>query len=261
MNLFNQKKLKEIGTRCAEKIKNAQDGAEFNGSPFKHLVIDDFLPEDLASMCLESFPNEDSDEWEKTFDADIEIKMRSKWQSEFDIPEGIVDTIRLMNSSLILMSIGERFNIPKLVPDAYYTGGGLNATTRGGLLDVHVDGNYHDATGLNRRINAIIYLNKDWKQGWGGEFGLYDKTGDVCLKEVPPLFNRLVVFDTHDFSYHGLPNPLNFPEKNSRKSIILYYYTKESRPSQLVHVDQPHSALWKKRGLKDKKGNETRDFD
>ena len=44
----------------------------------------------------------------------------------------------------------EVLNIDKLIPDPYFTGGGLNATISGGLLDVHVDGNYHDATGLNR---------------------------------------------------------------------------------------------------------------
>ena len=90
-------------------------------------------------------------------------------------------------------------------------------TTSGGLLDVHIDGNYHDATGLNRRINAILYLNPDWQLGWGGELGLYDSHGDVCLKEVAPLFNRIVIFDSHDASFHGLPAPLAFPEGKSRK--------------------------------------------
>jgi hypothetical protein len=70
----------------------------------------------------------------------------------------------------------------------------------------------------------------------------------------------LVIFDTNDYSYHGLPDPLNFPEDKVRKSIILYYYTKESRPSSQIAVDAPHSALWKKRGLLDKRGNKTRDF-
>jgi Rps23 Pro-64 3,4-dihydroxylase Tpa1-like proline 4-hydroxylase len=182
------------------------------------------------------------------------------WKSEFDIPDGMVEAIRVLNSSLFLISMSELFGIKKVMPDAYFSGGGLNVTVSGGLLDVHVDGNYHDASGLNRRLNAILYLNPEWQEGWGGEFGLNDSTGDNLIKKVAPLYNRLVIFDTNDYSYHGLPDPLNFPEDKVRKSIILYYYTKESRPSSQIAVEAPHSALWKKRGLLDKRGNQTRDF-
>ena len=68
------------------------------------------------------------------------------------------------------------------MPDPYFTGGGLNETAKGGLLDVHIDGNYHDASGLNRRMNAIFFLNPDWNDEWGGQFGLYDSKGEECLK-------------------------------------------------------------------------------
>ena len=186
--------------------------------------------------------------------------MRSKWSSEFDIPEKIIDAIRIMNSAPFLESLSIALDIPKLIPDPYFTGGGLNVTVSGGLLDVHVDGNYHDATGLHRRVNAILYLNPGWQEGWGGEFGLYDSKGENLVKKIAPLHNRFMAFDTNDLSYHGLPDPLNFPEGHARRSIILYYYTKEPRPSSQVNVEQPHSALWKKKGWTDKRGNQTRDF-
>jgi hypothetical protein len=53
---------------------------------------------------------------------------------------------------------------------------------------------------------------------------------------------------------------LNFPDGHARRSIILYYYTKDKRPRDQVTVDKPHSALWKKKGGLDKRGNKTRDF-
>lgn len=257
---FSQADLKEMALSCADKIVNARAGNEYFDTPFRHLVIDNFLDERMANACYANFPVPESDQWEKTSDADIEIKMRTKWSSEFDVPEGIVDTIRLLNSSLLLNAMAERIGIQKLMPDPYFSGGGLNVTVPGGLLDVHVDGNYHDASGLNRRVNAILYLNPDYKPEWGGQFGIYDDKGEKCLKTVDPIFNRLVVFDTHDFSFHGLPNPLQFPEGTSRKSIILYYYTKEPRPPEHSAVHEPHSALWVKRNLLDKRGNKTRDF-
>jgi len=253
---MNQVDLKSIALNCANKIISA----DFNFEPYKHIVVDNFFPEPLAYECLKSFPHVDDKSWEHQNDKDIEIKSRSNWKSEFDVPENIIDVVRILNSSIILNAFSKVFNINKLIPDPYYSGGGLNITQRGGLLDVHVDGNYHDASGLHRRVNAILYLNPGWQEGWGGEFGLYDNNGEKLIKKIAPIHNRIVVFDTNDYSFHGLPDPLNFPDGKARRSIILYYYTKEPRPTSDINVDKPHSALWKKRGWLDKRGNKTRDF-
>jgi Rps23 Pro-64 3,4-dihydroxylase Tpa1-like proline 4-hydroxylase len=256
---MKQNNLKNLAIASIAKIISEDNN--FSEQPFNHLYCDNFFSPEFANTLLDSFPKLDnSDLWDSSNDPEIEVKMRSKWQSEFDIPDTIVDAIRVLNSSLFLKSVSEKFNIPKLMPDPYFTGGGLNVTVSGGLLDVHVDGNYHDASGLNRRINAILYLNPGWQEGWGGEFGLYDETGDKLIKKIAPIHNRLVIFDTNDKSFHGLPDPLNFPEGHARRSIILYYYTKDERPTDQVTVEQPHSALWKKKGVLDKRGNKTRDF-
>jgi len=257
---FTQSSMKQMAHDCAARIAGAVTGEGYSETPYKHLVVDDFFSAELATDCLAHFPSADNPCWERADDADIEVKLRTTWRSEFDIPDGLLDAVRLLNSSPILRAMGDRLDIPKLIPDPYFSGGGLNVTLPGGLLDVHVDGNYHDATGLNRRINAIVYLNPDWQPGWGGEFGLYDAQGRTCIKRVAPLFNRLVVFDSHDFSFHGLPEPLNFPPGQQRRSIILYYYTQAPRPAHQVAVSAPHSALWVKRQLNDKRGNQTRAF-
>lgn len=257
---LTQTELKRISKELADRITTASDGNEYFAAPYRHLVIDNFLPPDFADAVEAGFPDLNSDCWEFANDADIEVKYRTTWQSEFDIPEALVDCVRLLNSATLLRAMATRIGIQKLVPDPYFSGGGLNITLPGGLLDVHVDGNYHDATGLNRRLNAILYLNRNWQPGWGGEFGIYDSTGEICVKALAPLFNRLVIFDSHDYSFHGLPEPLKFPPGESRKSVILYYYTKEPRPSAQISVEAPHSALWKKRNLRDKRGSKTRDF-
>lgn len=260
MTRFTQSELKAIAESCAAKLVNARNEIECFTEPYRHIVIDNFLPEDVAELCLDAFPSLNDAIWEHENHVDIEVKRRTTWSSEFDIPDRLVDVIRVLNSSIMLKAIGDRIGIPKLVPDAYYTGGGLNVTTRGGLLDVHVDGNYHDATGLNRRLNLLIYLNPGWQESWGGEFGVYDENGEHCVKKVAPLFNRCVIFDSHDYSFHGLPDPINFPDGTPRKSIILYYYTMEKRPQHHIKVEEPHSALWKKRDLLDKRNNQTREY-
>lgn len=257
---MKQTELKKIAITSATKIRNSIDLGTFDTQPFRHLYIDDFFEDDLAKTLLNSFPSLNDKIWEKTEIEDIEIKYRTNFKSEFDIPEGLVDAFRILNSAEILDAIADVLEIPKLMPDPYYTGGGLNITEKGGMLDVHVDGNYHDASGLNRRVNVILYLNEGWQPDWGGEFGLYDETGKTLVKKIEPLFNRLMIFDTHDKSFHGLPDPLNFPAGNNRKSIILYYYTKAERPQENNIYKEPHSALWVKKNLKDKRGNTSREY-
>lgn len=251
---MRQSELKKIAEACVDKITKKN----FYQKPYKHLVIDNFLPENLAHKCIESFPSLDNKVWEHENDKGIEVKSRTTWSSELDIPDNIIDCVRILNCSLLLNAFSNVFGIKKLIPDPYFSGGGLNITQNGGLLDVHIDGNYHDATGLNRRMNALIYLNPNWEESWGGELGIYNDDGSQLIKKVEPLFNRLVVFDTHDHSYHGLPDPINFPADKNRKSIILYYYTKAQRPKNQTITKDPHSALWVKKGIKDKRGNLSR---
>ena len=260
MKNFSQSELRSIALESVNKLLTARNNVEFHSEPYKHVIIDNFFNPTLAQLCLDHFPKSDDSIWEKTNDVDIEVKQRTCWKSELDIPDGIIYATRILNSSILLDAMTKLFGIEKIIPDPYFTGGGLNESSRGGLLDVHVDGNYHDATGLNRRLNAIVYLNPDWKPSWGGEFGIYDRTGETCVKTIAPLHNRLIIFDSHDYSFHGLPEPINFPENETRKSIILYYYTKEPRPSDQINIKEPHSALWKKRNLTDKRGNKTRAF-
>jgi hypothetical protein len=260
MNQYQQSQLKQIAIDACRRISKALEGTEYFAKPFQHIVLDNFLPLELASQCLKSFPPTEDESWICTNDPEIEIKCRSNWNSEFDVPDGIVEAVRILNSSVFLKSVSQRLCIEKLMPDPYFTGGGLNLSISGGLLDVHVDGNYHDASGLNRRVNAILYLNPDWIPEYRGEFGLYDISGLVLVKKIAPLFNRLVVFDSHDFSFHGLPDPIEFPENNPRRSIILYYYTKAPRPDDQISVSEPHSALWVKKSKLDKKGRQTREF-
>ena len=255
-----QSKLKEKAIDISKKLKLVKNSKDYDNFPFTHFHIDNFFENSFADKLLDSFPSIDSEIWERTNDPEIEVKMRSNWASEFDIPDQIIDAVRLMNSSLILEGLSEALDIPKLIPDPYFTGGGLNITVSGGMLDVHVDGNYHDATGLHRRVNAILYLNPGWKEGWGGEFGLYNNSGDKLVKKIAPIHNRFMAFDTNDYSYHGLPDPLNFPSGHARRSIILYYYTKDPRPNNKTAIKEPHSALWKKKGWTDKRGNKTRNF-
>lgn len=78
---------------------------------------------------------------------------------------------------------------------------------------------------MQRRINVLIYLNKNWKKNYGGYLELWDKKMRKKVLSTQPIFNRCVIFNTDSDAFHGHPDPLNTPENITRKSLALYYYT------------------------------------
>ena len=117
--------------------------------------------------------------------------------------------------------------IDALIPDPHYFGGGLHQIRPGGFLKVHADFNRHSRLDLERRLNAILYLNKDWQEEYGGHLQIWDNDMTRCEKKVLPVFNRLLVFATLDTANHGHPDPLTCPPDRARRSMALYYYTSD----------------------------------
>ena len=241
-----------------ERMKAIPTETFTGANPFPHIAVDDAIDPDVVSTVHKSFLAQPDASWDKSNDIGIEVKWRSNWKSEYDIPEPAREIVRFFNSGVFLRELGRLTGIPKLIPDPYYTGGGFNMIGNGGYLDVHSDGNWHDAMAVNRRLNLLLYLNRGWKEEWGGALGFYDETGDNLVTSFAPIGNRLVVFETHDKSFHGHPDPIECPKDQYRSSIILYYYTTASRPAEQITVAEPHSALWRSKDWRDKRGNKTR---
>ena len=83
----------------------------------------------------------------------------------------------------------------------------------------------HIRQGLIRRLALMLYLNKGWKPEYGGQFELWNETGTQRVKSVEPIFNRCLIFEVTETSYHGLPNPVACPPGQTRNSFAVYYHT------------------------------------
>ena len=151
-----------------------------------------------------------------------------------------------------LQFLSEVTGIPNLISDPGFEGGGLHQIIPGGKLGVHADFNRHRDYGLDRRLNLLLYLNKDWREEYGGNLELWDRNMSKCEARVAPLFNRVMVFGTTDFTYHGHPDPLQCPEGMTRKSMALYYFS-NGRPAEEVTGD--HSTLFRARNRGDFQAN------
>jgi len=134
--------------------------------------------------------------------------------------------------------------ITQLVSDPHFEGGGLHQIRPGGFLKVHADFNKSRKLNLDRRLNGLLYLNKDWEESYGGHLQLWNKDMTACEGKILPVFNRFVVFATTDDANHGHPDPLTCPPDRARRSMALYYYS-NGRPADEVADD--HSTLFKQR--------------
>jgi hypothetical protein len=223
--------------RTAEDLAPTYDKQE----PYPHAVIDDFLPPEVLEPVLQQFPGPGDVAWEEFA---VEQHRKLAFANVEALDPACREFLHFMNTSIVIKFLEKLTGIKGLIPDPWYVGGGLHQIVPGGELGVHADFNFSTRLQLDRRLNLLIYLNKDWKEEYGGHLELWDRDMKRCVKKVLPVFNRCVVFSTTSHSFHGHPEPLTCPEGWSRKSVALYYYT-NGRPAH--EREAVHSTLFKLR--------------
>jgi hypothetical protein len=197
--------------------------------PFRHVVIDGFFDAAACRRLLADFPH---------FEARYALNEMGHVGGKavrMDVRE-ISDAYRELDHYIqtpeFLTLVSEITGIPALLYDPDYTGGGTHENVEGQGLEAHVDFNYHPRTGWHRRLNLIVYLNPEWEDSWGGSLELQSDPWDPAgneVKRVLPLFNRCVIFETSEASWHGFSRIALPPGRGdlSRKSFAIYLYTRE----------------------------------
>ena len=213
--------------------------------PFPHIVLDDFLPEAVARAVIAEFPGPEDTSWiqYKHFN---ENKLGKSDRREF--PPTVGRVIDVLNSPGVVSFLSRLCGIEGLLADPVLEGGGLHQTEPGGFLNIHADFTmHHYQTDWRRRVNLILYLNEGWHDEWGGALELWDRDMSACAAKVAPVFNRAVVFNTDETSYHGYPAPITCAPGVTRKSLALYYFTVEHdrsyRPRATNYRARPDDGL------------------
>ena len=229
---------KEILSKKSEKLEEFAASLKniySNGKPFPHIQIDNFFSDDFLNLILAEFPDLSKIKNSQNYKNINEIKFANNDFNNF--PPKINLFFNFLNSDTFLNFLQTLTSIKeKLISDSELNGGGLHEIKNGGLLKVHTDFNKHPKKNLDRRINVLIYLNKNWKKDFNGSLELWDKEMNNCKKKILPTFNKMVIFSTTDFSNHGHPDPIECPSDISRKSIALYYFSK-GRPMSEIHAN------------------------
>lgn len=215
--------------------------------PFPHVVIDEFFAHGFACALLEQFPPADASKSRNRYGAAGEKAFRRDLTALGPAYQAVHE---YFGSSEFLKWLGELTGIDGLIYDKSNYGGGTHENFDGRDLRPHIDFNHHPVTRLYRRVNLIVYLNEGWQPEWGGAIAVHRDPRDPLDEAIayPPIFNRCIVFETSEHSWHGFDRIILPPgEKHrSRKSLSIYFYTRE-RPEEQVHRD--HTTFFVPRPL------------
>lgn len=219
-----------------------------SAKPFRHIVIDDFFQTDIAEQMLADFPAFQN---ERALNEMGEVGGKAVFENITNISDFYRQLSDYIKSPGFLLAVSELTGIKDLIHDDSMFGGGTHENLHGQELDPHVDFNYEYWVTLHRRLNLLLYLNKEWEESWGGSIELHSDPRHPESNEVKsfsPIFNRCVIFETNEYSWHGFPR-IQLPENKrhlSRKSFSIYLYTKD-RPA--VETVPPHTTFYIQRPL------------
>jgi Rps23 Pro-64 3,4-dihydroxylase Tpa1-like proline 4-hydroxylase len=214
-----------------------------SAKPFPFVKIETFLEPSAADQVAAAYPPFDKAlDQGSTFTNVNERKKVQITRSEL-FPDSIARLNEALASPKFLSELSYITGMPNLLADAELVGGGMHITGPGGRLDVHIDFNYIEERQLHRRLNLLLYLNRSWSNEWGGDIQLWDRDVKNCEASFTPSFNRCVIFETNEISYHGVV-PVSPDASAPRQSFATYYYTREA-PAHWTGVS--HSTVFRAR--------------
>ncbi len=218
-------------------------------NPYSHLVLDDVFDSNHLTEVYNEVCSLSEDNWiarlnKSAVETDNKFFLRKKAHNKLDImPEKTRNLIEWLCSKEMITFVEDVTGIYGLQSDLSLYGAGLHKIQEGGRLSIHADFNSHPRhQHLQRRVNLILYLNKEWLPDYNGEFELWSGDMNECVKKVPPIFNRMLLFRNTETSFHGHPAP--WMSTTPRYSIAIYYYT-VGRPEQ--EMKPFHWTNWQKR--------------
>jgi hypothetical protein len=211
---FDPSRLRDLADRHGLEYRSAE--------PFAHVVIDGMFPDALLDEVSAAFPPGGETGWRRS---DNTRQRKLEWSDVATLPPAPAYFVGLLQSTAFVQFLERLTGITGLIGDPHCLHAGLHQIESGGYLQIHSDQSFQDHLRLYRRVDVIVYLNRDWSEDWGGQLELWDATMTRRCQQISPLFNRTVIFAALPTSNHGHPEPMRSPVGVSRRSVAQYYYT------------------------------------
>lgn len=217
---------------------------KYNNAPYiNHIYTSNLFNNEDTETILNEWPQITDKRWQsskKMINNNVGNKLEIATLE--NMGQNTQTILKKLNSKEFINSLEKITGINNLKSDIDLYGGGLVYTPKGGFLKVHADFNYYDKIKMYRRLNLIIYMNKEWDTSWNGNIEFWNQDISEKLLSYPPNLNTFLLFRVHDTAYHGYPDSISCPDNMGRKSINIYYYTEEN---DTLQDKSPHKTLWK----------------
>jgi len=205
--------------------------------PVPHVVIDDFLPSDIALQLYQESCTVPDEHW-TTFTRNNSLMKECIKLNQMPVASKFVN---YMHSNKGIQWLEELTGIKGIISDPFIVGAGYSKSWKGDSLKVHTDFNWNDQLKVHRVASLIIYLTPDWKPEYKGAFEFWDFKKTKCVKSVDCLFNRAIIWNYHKKGFHGYPEPLQCPDDMHRTTFRLMFYVSNST---YLDNDRPHRSLY-----------------
>ena len=197
----------------------------------KYLVIDNFLDNDMALICQNEILNSNLDNWDRYNNC---FEQKNTYRDKSNLPKNVNNLFNTFISENFINKLNNLTGL-KLINDNDRIFWGVHLFNDSDKLDIHVDAGRHIKTGLIKAITIGVYLSYNWSEENGGhiEFWEGDKSNIdnpkiySCKDKILPIFNRCIIFENNDNSWHGAPEPCICKNNEKRIFLTLSYLSDE----------------------------------
>ena len=208
----------QLADRIVTRLRDVQDEArrEFRiPSRVPSFSVDDLLPPEIAKRIYSAFPSPDALVLKKTLG---QLKYVGYQLDQYD--PLLTEAIYAFQDRRVVELISSITGVRELVPDENLYAGGVSVMTRGHYLNPHLDNSHDKDRQAFRVLNLLYYVTPEWPADSGGNLELWDSGPSLPQRTLHSKFNRLVVMQTDERSWHSVSKV----EKEGKRCCVSNYY-------------------------------------
>lgn len=200
----------------------------------RHFALDNIFPTEIALKIYANFPHPQK---MRLLNSRGELKLK---YTQLKHTSPLLQNLHYaIQDTRVITAIENITGIKNQIPDKSRLAGGVSALLKGYYINPHLDNSHDIDKKFYRTVNLLYYATPDWQLENGGNYELWDETVNQRIV-VPSLFNRLVVMETNQKSWHAV-NPVTC---NTPRLCVFNYYFSEQSPEDVEYFHGATSLFY-----------------